>query len=172
MDLHGYLIMVALAPTAGAQAPPTPVSLTASIEPYRVIERGPALPEELHRESAIYLQRRLSAWKLDDARDLFGEPLRRRDASEDGVVTGDIYPFRDPSSRYREFELLFDRRFRTLRTIFVYPWKMTWKDCVELWSDDVSTTQNPDGTRFHFYRTRNLDVLLDASGSVINLGVY
>ena len=43
MDLHDYIIMVALAVTAGAQAPPRPVSLTASIEPYRVIERGPAL---------------------------------------------------------------------------------------------------------------------------------
>src|SRR6476646_5289585 len=52
------------------------------------------LPAELKNESAIYVQRRLSEWQAQDAREAFGEPRRRRDAFEEGVATGDIYAFR------------------------------------------------------------------------------
>src|SRR5215472_14407114 len=79
------------------------------------------LPAELKAESAIYLQRRLGDWQIRDARAILGEPRRRRDAYQDGAVTGDIYAFRDPTNRYREFELLFDRQNKTLRSAFIYP---------------------------------------------------
>jgi hypothetical protein len=130
------------------------------------------LPAELKAESAIYLQRRLGEWRIRDARAILGEPRRRRDAYQDGTVTGDIYAFRDPTNRYREFELLFDRQTKTLRSAFIYPWRMTWSECRELWGGDVNTTAMSNGQVFHSYLNRRLDVLADKNGAVINLGIY
>ena len=130
------------------------------------------LPRELKAESAIYLQRRLGEWTANDARRLLGDPSRRRDAYAEGAVTGDIFAFRDPTARYREFELLFDRRTRKLTTIFIYPWHMTWQDCRELWGEQVNTTRMANGNTFRAYRDRSLDVLADGNDVVINLGVY
>ena len=129
-------------------------------------------PSELKTESAIYLQRRLGQWSLAEAQRILGEPRRRRDAMEEGAVTGDIYTFADPSRRYREFELLFDRERKTLRAVFIYPWHMTWDDCRELWGDEVNTTQLANGNVFRSYLSRRLDVLVDRTGAVINLGIY
>jgi hypothetical protein len=138
-----------------------------SIEPEEI-----PLPRELKAESAIYLQRRLGQWTATDAKRLLGDPRRRRDAYEEGVVTGDIFAFRDPTGRYREFELLFDRHSRKLTTIFIYPWHMTWQECLDLWGEDVHTTNVANGNTFRAYRDRSLDVLVDQNGIVINLGVY
>ena len=130
------------------------------------------LPAELKAESAIYLQRRLGEWQIQDAREILGEPRRRRDAFQEGVVTGDIYAFRDPTNRYREFELLFDRQNKTLRSAFIYPWRMTWNECRDLWGEEVNTTAMANGQVFRSYLNRRLDVLADKSGTVINLGIY
>ena len=43
--------------------------------------------------------------------------------------TDGIYAFSDPTGRYREIELDFASDTGLLRTVFVYPWTMTWKDC-------------------------------------------
>jgi hypothetical protein len=130
------------------------------------------LAPELATESAIYLQRRLGEWSREDARKVLGEPRRRRDAFENGAVTGDIFAFADPSHRYREFELMFDRQSKRLRAVFIYPWRMTWDDCRELWGDDVNTTNVANGAIFRAYLSRHLDVLADSQGKVINLGIY
>ena len=131
-----------------------------------------SLPAELKAESAIFVQRRLGQWKLPDARTILGEPRGRRDALHDGVVTGDIYAFRDPTNRYREFELLFDRKTKKLHSAFIYPWRMTWSECRDLWGEEVNTTNIGNGNIFRSYLTRRLDVLADKSGAVINLGIY
>ena len=131
-----------------------------------------ALPAELKAESAIYLQRRLGEWQIQAAREVLGEPRRRRDAYQEGAVTGDIYAFRDPTNRYREFELLFDRQTKTLRSAFIYPWRMTWSECRNLWGEEVNTTAMANGQVFRSYLNRRLDVLADKSGAVINLGIY
>jgi hypothetical protein len=130
------------------------------------------LEPELAAESGIYLQRRLGEWSREDARKVLGQPRRRRDALENGAVTGDIFTFDDPSHRYREFELMFDRQSKTLRAVFIYPWRMTWDDCRELWGDDVNTTNLASGAIFRAYLSRRLDVLSDSQGKVINLGIY
>lgn len=130
------------------------------------------LPTELKSESAIYVQRRLGEWQLADAREVLGEPRGRRDAFQEGAVTGDIYAFRDPSNRYREFELLFDRQTKTLRSAFIYPWRMTWDECLDLWGDEVNSTAMPNGNVFRSYLHRHLDILTDKSGAVISLGIY
>lgn len=130
------------------------------------------LPDEIKAESAIFLQRRLGEWDLKEARELLGEPRGRRDAVYDGKVTGDIYAFRDPTDRYREFELLFDRKTKKLQSAFIYPWRMTWNECRDLWGEEVNTTTFANGNIFRSYLTRRLDVLADKSGAVINLGIY
>ncbi len=127
---------------------------------------------ELKAESAIYLQRRLGVWQEDDAKKVLGEPRRRRDALEEGSVTGAILAFRDPTNRYREFELLFDLQTKNLRAVYIYPWQMTWSECRELWGEDVNTTEVANGNFFRSYRSRHLDVLVDRTGNVINLGIY
>jgi len=151
----------------------SPVSRAGDALSERAIQaEEPALPPELKAESAIFLQRRLGEWTLADAHKLLGEPRRRRDAYEEGVVTGDIYTFRDPTSRYREFELLFDRHSKVLTAVFIYPLRMTWQDCRDLWGDEVNTTPIANGNIFRSYRSRRLDVLVDKAGNVVNLGIY
>jgi hypothetical protein len=131
-----------------------------------------SLPPDLQTESAIYVQRRLGEWRIRDASEVLGEPRRRRDAYKDGVITGDIYAFTDPTNRYREFELLFDHETKTLRSAFIYPWSLTWVDCKELWGEEVNTTAMANGNKFRSYLNRRLDVLVDKAGKVINLGIY
>ena len=133
---------------------------------------GPEQASELRAESAIFLQRRLGVWREADAHRILGEPRRRRDALEQGVIAGSILAFTDPTARYREFELLFDREAKTLRAVYIYPWHMTWSECRELWGGDVNTTEVAHGNLFRSYRTRRLDVLVDRSGNVVNLGIY
>jgi hypothetical protein len=130
------------------------------------------LPAELKTESAIFLQRRLGEWQAEDAREVLGEPRRHRDAYEQGVVTGNIFAFRDPTGRYREFELLFDRKTRILKSAYIYPWRMNWDECRELWGEAVNTTTIANGNVFRSYLNRRLDVLVDKAGTVINLGIY
>lgn len=143
-------------------------------DPLSTIREGAKSAEaaELRAESAIFLQRRLGVWQEREARKTLGEPGHRRDALEEGAVTGVILAFPDPTERYRQFELLFDRQTRMLRAVYIYPWQMTWSECRELWGDDVNTTQVANGNLFHSYRTRHLDVLVDKSGHIINLGIY
>lgn len=136
--------------------------------------RAPAqeLERELQAESAVFLQRRLAAWGEQDARDVLGDPLRHRFAYEQKVAAGDIYTFADPTGRYREFELWFRPGDRKLHAVFVYPWRMTWQDCRNLWGRRVSLTRSADGVRFYSYLRRRLDVLVDKRGNVINFGLY
>jgi hypothetical protein len=136
------------------------------------IHGAPAELPELRAESAIYLQRRLGVWQEADAKKILGEPRRQREALEQGTVTGAIQAFADPTSRYREFELLFDRQTKAMRAVYIYPWHMTWSECRQLWGGDVNSTRLANGNLFHSYRTRRLDVLVDKTGAVINLGIY
>jgi hypothetical protein len=135
-------------------------------------QAAPSQLSELRAESAIYLQRRLGVWQEADARKTLGEPSRHRDALEQGTVTGAIQAFPDPTSRYREFELLFDRQTKALRAVYIYPWHMTWSECRELWGEDANRTPLANGNFFVSYRTRRLDILVDKTGGVINLGIY
>jgi hypothetical protein len=131
-----------------------------------------ALPAELKAESAIFLQRRLGEWQAEDAREVLGQSRGHRDAFEQGVATGDIFAFRDPTGRYREFELLFDRKTRILKSAFIYPWRMSWDECRELWGETVNITTIANGNVFRSYLNRRLDILADKAGIVINLGIY
>ena len=59
-----------------------------------------------------------------------------------------------------------------LRSVFMYPAQMTWKDCRALWGMNVNATAAGKGRTFYSYNNRNLDVLVDLDGKVISLGLY
>ena len=85
---------------------------------------------------------------------------------------GQIVAFNDPSGRFRQFELDFDRDTGLLRTLFVYPHDMTWQDCRHEFGMNVRSTQANKGRIFYSYLDRHLDVLVDSAGKVISLGMY
>ena len=133
----------------------------------------PPYPPEFGTESAIFCQHLIGEWTQEDAIALLGDPKSRRPAlGDDGAPDGDIFAFSDPSSRYREIELDFDHETGALRTVFAYPWKLTWKDCRKFWGDRFSADDAEKGRVFYSYEDRRLDVLVDPVGNVISLGFY
>jgi hypothetical protein len=153
--------------------PPVPL-LTASVARIPALETPkPALPPDAAQEMAFYCQKHIGKWTEAEARGLLGAPVRSRTAlDERKKVNGKIFAFHDPTSRYRELELDFDNKTGTLRTVFVYPHKMTWQDVRRRWRGEVSAAEAPQGRKFYSYSNRRLDVLVDATGKVISLGLY
>ena len=170
----------------GAAPPPAPMraaaggpSVSPAIPPAPDPERpvlrraDPAYPAEFGAESAMYCQGQIGTWTLEDTAEVRGEPKGHRPSlDDDGVENGDIFAFTDPSSRYRELELDFDRESGALRTVFAYPWKMSWQECRKLWGVRVSATDADKGRTFYSYLDRRLDVLVDPTGKVISFGLY
>jgi hypothetical protein len=138
-----------------AQAKPSPPSL------------------QIGREVAAYCQKQIGHWKENDARKLLGEPKRHRPAyDEKKSVNGTIYAYTDPTNKYKELELDFDLQTGTLRTVIVYPPRLTWEQCRRLWNGPVSAAAAARGRKFYSYTNRRLDVLVDPTGNVISLGWY
>jgi len=166
------------APPRETNAPPTTVPPAGNDDPndHRPLLRRapkPILPSEFERDSALFTQKMIGLWSEPDAYNLFGEPLRERVVLDDQEVeNGRIYAFTDPTGRYREVELDFAKDTGVLRTVFVYPWKMTWEDCRKQWGGNVRSTEANKGRIFHSYLNRRVDVLVDQRGLVISLGLY
>ena len=149
-------------------APPPP-------DPDRPVFRRPKreYPPEFERNSADYLNQQIGIWQQVDAQALLGEPEGQRPAyGDDQTVNGQIVAFNDPSGRYKQFELDFDRDTGLLRTLFVYPHDMTWQECRHEFGMNVRSTQANKGRIFYSYLDRHLDVLVDSAGKVISLGMY
>jgi len=132
------------------------------------------LPPDFEPDSASYCQKRIGEWTEADVYNLFGDPIRQRSAPNDGKKedSGRILAFADPTGRHREIELDFAPNTGLLRSVFVYPWEMTWQECRRLWDGEVSSTRANKGRTFYSYQNRHLDVLVDSSGKVISLGLY
>ncbi len=161
--------------------PPLPIQPPPAIEPadaddHRPLLRRapkPILPAEFERDSAGFTQKMIGLWSEPDAYNLYGEPLRERIVLDEGEAeSGRIYAFSDPTGRYREIELDFSKDAGLLRTVFVYPWKMSWQECRKIWSGRFTSTEANKGRTFHSYVDRRLDVLVDEHGNVISLGLY
>ena len=146
-----------------------PVPLTvASLAPL-----SPSGQLETEREVAAYCQRQIGHWKQSDARKFLGEPTRHRPAyDEKNIVDGTIYAFADPTNKYQEVELDFDLKSGSLRSVFVYPPRLTWQECRHLWNGPVTAADAAQGRKFYSYTNRRLDVLVDPEGKVISLGWY
>ena len=170
-----------------ARSTPAPVVETAkaAVTPVRAIIQTPPpedparpvlrhiYPPSFEADSALFCQTLIGQWTVTDARFLLGEPLRQRPAYDDRhSVSGRIYAFSDPTKRYREMELDFGSQDGTLRTVFVYPWNLTWQDCRRIWGVQVSETGAAKGRKFYSYLNRRMDVLVDPAGKVISLGLY
>ena len=159
----------ALSPTAST-APAT--SPAPSDDPGRPTLRH-LYPHSFEEDSAVFCQKLIGQWNVADAKFLLGEPMRQRPAFDDRqTVNGRIYAFADPTRRYRELELDFDASDGSLRTVFAYPWSLTWQGCRRIWGVQVSEADAPKGRRFYSYMDRRLDVLVDPAGKVISLGLY
>jgi hypothetical protein len=133
----------------------------------------PILPAEFDRDSGFFCQKLIGAWTARDAYNLFGDPLHQRPAfDDDRTANGQIFAYSDPTGRYREIELDFAKDTGLLRTVFVYPWKLSWQDCRRAWGAKVQSTGANNGRKFYSYIDRHLDVLVDNTGYVISLGLY
>ena len=181
-DKEDSLVLVLPGGAAAPDADPAPLPAPASHpatrpaddpERPRLRRASPVYPPDFAAESALFCQKQIGEWTLDDASGLLGLPKGHRVSLDDeGVENGDIFAFSDASSRYREIELDFDRETGTLRSVFAYPWKMTWQECRKLWGSRVSSTDADKGRTFYSYLDRRLDVLVDQTGKVINFGLY
>jgi len=130
-------------------------------------------PPGFEEDSPKFLQTQIGQWNEFDSTDLLGKPLRRRQSFDDsGRENGVIYAYADPTGRYKEFELDFGGDTGQLRTVFVYPPKMTWQACRQVYGASVTQADAAQGRKFYSYLNRRLDVLVDASGKVISLGFY
>ena len=135
--------------------------------------KKPASTRSSHATSAEICRQRIGAWTEADARALLGEPKRSRPSfGPDNAENGQILAFADPSGRHHQLELDFDRASGRLRTVFVYPWDMTWEDCQRLWGTAVAPAKSNKGRTFYSYSDRRLDVLVNADGQVVSLGFY
>ena len=133
----------------------------------------PIFPADFQKDSAVFCQGRIGQWSKSDAYNLLGDALRERPAfSDDKAENGRIYAFSDPTGRYRALELDFAAETGLLRTVFVYPWSMTWVECRQLWGAKVTATVADKGRKFYSYQNRRLDVLVDPAGKVVSLGFY
>jgi hypothetical protein len=161
---------------ATVDAPATEVRLTPPPpDPDRPAMRRPKrdYPPDFERNSAEFLSQQIGIWSQVEARILLGEALRQRPAlGDDQTVNGEILAFSDPTGRYRELELDFDRDTGLFRTLFVYPFSMTWQQCRHAFGTNVRSTQANKGRTFYSYLDRRLDVLVDGTGRVISLGMY
>jgi hypothetical protein len=154
-------------------APPTLIEETQDHRPLLRRAPKPVLPTEFERDSAVFAQKWIGLWSQPDAYNLFGEPLRDRPVFDDGEIeSGHVYAFSDPTNRYREIELDFGKSDGLLRTVFVYPWKMSWDDCRKQWGANVQSTEANKGRIFHSYVNHRVDVLVDRTGNVISFGLY
>lgn len=157
-----------------------PVADSDTIPPPRVDPAWPLqqafhaiYPAEFEKDSGSFCQLQIGRWKQADALALLGAPTADRPAyDDDHAVNGRILAFADPTHRYRQMELDFDSDSGALRTVFLYPWNLTWQECRRRWDGDVSSADAAQGRKFYSYLHRRLDVLVDAAGKVISLGLY
>lgn len=162
--------------------PEAPETAVVTLPAPPVIEEGsppvlrhaaPAYPTEFAQDSIAFLENRLNQWRQADAQALLGLALRSRPSYDDnGKPNGSIFAYADPLHRYKEFELDFEGESGKLRSVFVYPPRMSWQECRATFGANVARTDAGKGRSFLSYRDRRLDVLVDAAGNVISLGIY
>jgi hypothetical protein len=159
-------------PQLAATAPVAPATVP---RPRALAAPEPEYPADFKRESALYCQKQIGRWTESVARALLGGPERRRLAADDDGVDGadgHILAFSDPTRRYRELELDFDRTTGLLRAIFAYPQELTWRDCRHSWGAKFTVAKAGTGRMFYSYLNHHLDVLVSSAGRVISLGLY
>lgn len=165
-------------PEAARKAPAPPahdVSKRApSKDPGRVAAATkPRFPAEFARDSAAFLQQKVGRWMESDCRALLGRAVGLRPAfGEGGLRTGDIVAFADPTGRYLRLEVEVEKPSGRIRTVFAYPRRMLWSECLRLWGPGAMAANARKGRIFYSYAERRVDVLVEPSGKVVSLGLY
>jgi hypothetical protein len=157
-----------------AHPPPEPSKTESSVktEPPSENTKSSKIPDEMKQGSLAFLEKRMGAWTIEDAKRLLGEPTRSRDALAGKVIDGTIFAFPDPTGAMRELELNFAKSHGRLRAVYAYPYNATLKEAEALWGRNYRLVRNQNGTRSYVYQDRRLIVLTNANGTVIKLGVY
>jgi hypothetical protein len=133
----------------------------------------PVYPEGFEKDAAVYFHDRLGSLTEADAVALLGEALNSRVAyDDDKTENGRIYSYADPTGRFKQIELDFDKTSGQLRTVFAYPLQMSWVECRKAFGSEVRATPANKGRIFYSYLNRRMDVLVDPTGKVISLGMY
>jgi hypothetical protein len=136
---------------------------------------APAIPDEMRRGAFAYLEKKMGVWKLDEARHVLGEPIRKRDAFAKARIDGVIYAFPDPTNVFAELELNFSTDPGILRSVYAHPGAvhpMRLEDAEQVWGRVHRQVKNANGTRNYFYDSRHLIVITDKGGTVLTLAVY
>jgi len=152
---------------------PAQNAATAGGPPMSTAPTKVVISEEMKKSSYWYVESKLNTWTTKEAAAELGEPIRSRHAFDARQnIIGEVYAYNDPTKLLREIELNFDSKTQKLIAIYGYPWDFTWTQCKTLWGNNVRTTKNPDGSRFHSYKDRNLHVLVNKDEKVINFGSW
>jgi S1-C subfamily serine protease len=130
--------------------------------------------DEIRRFGLVpFLASKLLTWTEGQAASAFGKPLQRRYAYDQyRTVVGDIYSFVDPLRSARLIELTFDGKTKLLTSAFVYPFGGNVDQTKKLLGERFIKRRNPDGSFFHLYRDKRVNVLFDQRGNVVNIGLY
>jgi hypothetical protein len=152
---------------------PTESATTVSAPPASPVVSKVAISEEMKKSSYWYVESKLFIWTKKDADSELGEPVRDRHSFDQNKnIIGEIYAYNDPTKLLREIELNIDSKTQKVIAVYGYPWDFTWTQCKALWGEKVTTTKNPDGSRFHNYKDRNLHVLVNKNEKVISFGSW
>jgi serine/threonine protein kinase len=130
--------------------------------------------EKLRKSLGGYLRSKLGIWTAEDAQNVINAPTAHRfDYDNFHSVVGDIYSYLDPTLQMLKVELSFDSNTKRLKEAYLYPNRMTWDQCKQLWGEDVEISTNPDGTKLHVYKDPiRIRVNLDKDSNVISLVLY
>jgi Trypsin-like peptidase domain len=152
---------------------PVPSASTPAGPPTSTAATKVTTSDEMKKSSYWYVESKLNIWTPKEAEAELGEPIRSRHSFDPkNNIVGEIYAYNDPTKLLREIELNFNSKTQKLIAIYGYPWDFTWTQCKTLWGNNVRTTKNPDGSRFHSYKDRNLHVLVNKDEKVINFGSW
>jgi trypsin-like peptidase len=152
---------------------PVQSATTAGGPPASSVASNVVISDEMKKSSFWYVQSKLHVWTRKEAEAELGEPVRSRNSFDANKnINGEILAYNDPTKLLRELELNFDAKTQKLAAIYGSPWDFTWAQCKTLWGNNVRTTKNPDGTRFHSYKDRNLTVLVNKDDKVISFGSW
>lgn len=131
-----------------------------------------AFAEMLQSGLAEFLDDRLLKWMDNDASSTMGEPLSHRYGYDNAHnVTQDIFSYSDPTLQMQKVELGFDVKTRRLTNIYLYPLRMTWDECKNLYGTRYRV-QYLEGRKFYLYKDRRLNVQVDKHNNVFSMGLY
>lgn len=136
---------------------------------------GSAVPPAMKENVPLFLRSKLGIWTQDDAAKVIGAPTRHRygyNTKNPTVIENIIYAYSDPTQFAREIELSFDAKTSRLINIFMYPWHLNVDQVKQIFGKEYKINKLPDGRRFFMYSQKQVNVLIEADGSVTSIGYY